>query len=412
MELSRTIYSRTQPSHRIDTARLGRLLPYSAHVVSPRDVRSGRIVRAALVWLEEMRGLRFRVAPFPQTWSVGRLRPCNYHHIGASIDRKFVTASHQTMGVAQPTSRLAAAARAVLAEPHARPTAAAVSRCMGALPTDAPRHAWHSYLFERGWLSPAYASADGACQLAGLAVLSAALTFPLTIARSWKTLLGHEDEPIGGWRLGVVGARAEAALPVHMWSELAMLTHARRLTIDFCGPSAAPPSVLPHREWTGPDGQRLELRLPAKPDLFHRSRVGRELLEHARAGAVAPSSAAEDPPPPHALPPLPDDRPHAYILFNPGLGEHGWERAWSPTLRALCAARTPLLLSALSRDDAARDAAFFASARPSASVIASVAPEHQDNPFASLIAASGDGIGEGSGVARANSCCAVVLPRE
>ena len=309
------------------------------------------------------------------------------------------------MGVAPPTSRLAAAARAVLAEPHARPTAASISRCMGALSTDAPRHAWHSYLLERGWLSPAYASADDATQMAGLAVLSAALTFPLTIARNWKTLLAHEDEPIGGWRLGVVGARAEAGLPVHMWSELAMLTDTRRLTIDFCGPSAAPPTVQPHREWTGPDGQRLELRLPSKPDLFHRSGVGRVLLEHARA--VAPSSAEDAP---HALLPLPDGLPHAYVLFNPGLGEEGWERAWSPTLRALCAARTPLLLSALSRDDAARDAAFFASA--DASVITSMAPEHQDNPYASLIAASGDGIGEGSGGARANSCCAVVLPRE
>ena len=52
--------------------------------------------------------------------------------------------------------------------------------------------------------------------------------------------------------------------------------------------------------------------------------------------------------------------PDAYVLFNPGFGEPGWADAWTPTIRALLAARKPVLLTALSAADAARDAAFWA----------------------------------------------------
>ena len=41
----------------------------------------------------------------------------------------------------------------------------------------------------------------------------------------------------------------------------------------------------------------------------------------------------------------------AFVLFNPGMGEPEWLRAWVPTLDALAAARRPLLLTALSRAD-------------------------------------------------------------
>ena len=353
---------------------------------------------------------------------------------------------------ALPTNpRLATAARAVLAEPTARVTNAAVSHLLEPSPSDSPFGAWQRYLTERGWLSAsAMDSADNQSQLAGLAVLSAALTFPAAIARSWDVLTsGQTDRP---WRLHAVGARAEAALPVHIWSELSLLTGAKSIDLEFSGPAAAPKGVDVSRAWVGPDGHHLHLKL-THPDLFHRSELGQALLARARADAgidagTPPPSSSSPPPPssssssPTLLPlPLPD----AFVLFNPGLGEPGWERAWSPTMRALLASGRPILMTALSRTDAARDAAFLeqmdwghgggggGGGGGGLPLALARAEAYADSPFPSLLSASGDGLvggaegrgcgGAGGGVAAtgspqsggrgaaANSCFRVLLPK-
>ena len=134
-------------------------------------------------------------------------------------------------------------------------------------------------------------------------------------------------------RVGVVGARAEAALPVHLWRELAVLSGAAHVAVEMCGPACCPPGVARVRACSG-----LELALAEPAGFFHASPTGRALLRGA--------------PPPE---PLPD----AFVLFNPGLGEPGWERAWGGTLAALAASQRPLLFTALSAADAARDDAFL-----------------------------------------------------
>ena len=235
-------------------------------------------------------------------------------------------------------------------------------------------------------------------QQRGMAALSSALTFPLTLVRAWRSLLPNE-EPADGWRIGVIGARAEVALPGHVWSELSTLTGAKRVNIEFSGPAAAPEGVPSAREWLGghhPQPQQLHLTL-ASADLYHRSEVGKALLARSRADAegAAPPAAAADP----ALP-LPD----AFVLYNPGLGEPGWDRAWAPTMRALLAARRPLLMTALSAADAARDALFLEGLKWGANgPPARLHEPFVDNPFASLLNASGERQASG-GEARANAC--------
>jgi len=83
--------------------------------------------------------------------------------------------------------------------------------------------------------------------------------------------------------------------------------------------------------------------------------------------------------------------PDAFVLFNPGLGEPGWDRAWAPTVHALLALRRPVLLTALSASDAEQDAAFWslAAAREGGNGQAAVPVglEYAANPWTSLLAA-------------------------
>ena len=281
--------------------------------------------------------------------------------------------------MAAARQRIAASIRSLLSEPSATiaPSAAEIIRQPSSPPSPA---AWRDYLLARGWLcSEAFNAADAPTQHAALRALSAALTYPLTVARAWSRLALPTDEAV---RICIVGARAEASMPMHMWAELPLLTGASNIALECSGPASAPAGVSAERSWSSPSGaQRLSMSL-GEADLFHRSATGRALLDRARRGlASAPPLAAEA---------LPD----AYVLFNPGFGEPGWERAWTPTLAALHAAERPLLLTALSAADAARDAAFLAGMGERAPGLAATADApYADNPFGSLL---GDGSDLGS----------------
>jgi hypothetical protein len=240
---------------------------------------------------------------------------------------------------------------------------------------------WRHYLSERRFVTPKFATAAPEQQRAALTALSAALTFPLTIAHAWTSKSST-------LRLCVVGARAEAVLPAHAWSELSLLTGARRIELE-CGGPAVPAAAGPPRRWASTDGeQQLQVSLAAA-DLFHRTGLGRVLLERrkrsrqqtrgggAGRGTVEGLGATKE----ESL-----ELPDAFVLFNPGLGEPGWERAWGPTMRALEEAGRPVMMTALSEEDAERDARFIAAdgRAPSLAAAAADAP-YMRNPFASLL---------------------------
>lgn len=276
------------------------------------------------------------------------------------------------------------ASRGLLAEPplHSRSYSPAeeLFDFIRSPPSAAPHERWAEYLLARGWLMRArYAAAPVVAQHAAVDVLSAALSFPLTLAAAWDHLVpSHireravaEERPI---RLSVVGARAEATLPTVFWRELSLLTGVPSVAIDFCGPASAPSqSTTASRMWCSPPQrleesdsappQTLELTHTTPADLFHRGAVGAALLRRHRGESSPPEAEVAD----------------AYALFNPGFGEPGWETAWSETLHALEAADRPLLATAFSRADATRDHAFLGRELPRARV------EYVDNPWASTL---------------------------
>ena len=218
-------------------------------------------------------------------------------------------------------ARLAALARPLIAQPSHSAGSPAGWRAM----------AWPELLLARGWLRRAeYEAAEEPTRQAALELLTSGLTFPVTLASTLQSLCAEPARPL---RLCVVGARAEAGMPLHMWDEVQCLTGRETpLELHMVGPKVT--GTAQRRE----DGRLLSVT--QETALFHETALGRALL-----GGEATAE---------------QELPTAFLLFNPGLGEPGWERAWGPSVRALLASRQPVLLTALSTSDAAQDVAFWA----------------------------------------------------
>mmetsp|Transcript_45723 Transcript_45723/g.97480 ORF Transcript_45723/g.97480 Transcript_45723/m.97480 type:complete len:286 (-) Transcript_45723:269-1126(-) len=199
---------------------------------------------------------------------------------------------------------------------------------------------WRSYMLDRGWLRrDDFLSAPVSNQQAALGLLSAMLTYPLTLASRLDTIF-----PIAGrspvLRFCVIGARAEATLPPFVWTELCSLSQ-RGAALEMVGPKSAARATPTARHMRDP---RLSIVQGAKGAMFHQTLTGRALLTASQG-----SKQAAD------LPDLPD----AFVLFNPGFGEPGWAPAWEPTVRAVIRSGKPVVLSALSERDAEQDSSFW-----------------------------------------------------
>ena len=240
-------------------------------------------------------------------------------------------------------SRLAALSRTLLGQPSASASVPANWRSMD----------WPSLLLARGWLQhEAYEAAEVAARKAAVDLLTGGLTFPYTLA-SVGLFCGGAGQSV---RICVVGARAEASMPLPLWREALCLAGWGALRVDMVGPKVSDTKAR--------DDDRGVSVVP-EAALFHESALHRAHL-----------SGAE----------LPD----AFVLFNPGLGEPGWDRAWAPTVRALLALRRPVLLTALSASDAEQDAAFWSAAATregGKGHAARAGLEYAENPWASLLAA-------------------------
>ena len=248
-------------------------------------------------------------------------------------------------GMADRRSRLAALSRTLLSQPSSRTSVPFNWRSMD----------WPSLLLARGWLQhEAYEAAEAAAQKAAVDLLTGGLTFPYTLASIGREFGVAPGDPV---RICVVGARAEASMPFPLWREALCLAGWKSLHLHMVGPKVTETKVRD-------DGRGVSVVPEAA--LFHESTMHRALLGGA-------------------------ELPHAFVLFNPGLGEPGWDRAWAPTVHALLALRRPVLLTALSTCDAEQDACFWslhgplAAARPANGQAAS--PEYAVNPWTSLLAA-------------------------
>lgn len=234
-----------------------------------------------------------------------------------------------------------ALARAALAVPAAdRGSGGAAVRAASTL---------EQYLEARGWPADVTAAPEA------VELLSHTLTYPLTLARHLGRLGGGSD-------VLVLGARAEATLPLQWWAEIA--------------------------PWL-PAGGGARLRM-----------LGPEIAAEGAAGAaggVAVEQRVRGAYPHPAFPPSGHD---AAVLFSPGLAHPKLRDGWVSALGALEASGAPVLVTGLGEADAAADAALLIGRGWS------VDGPHA-NPFASRRA---DPNPEGGGAVFANAFSALAVP--
>ena len=183
---------------------------------------------------------------------------------------------------------------------------------------------------------------------ASIGLLSHPLTFPLTLARHWKTLCDSSSHN-KTFRLCCVGARAECTLPDEYWRELLVATSAidieeddAQVTIDFIGPDV--PAQLKSKtitldnncdeDTTQPYGRQLTLN-------FHSSFLHEVVLKILKSQQIETDQIR--------------NVWDAFVLFNPGLGHPNLAKEWLPTLKFLIRTTNPILFTAHSTIDAERD---------------------------------------------------------
>lgn len=154
--------------------------------------------------------------------------------------------------------------------------------------------------------------------------------------------------------LHVIGARAEAMMPRHLWDELAFFhPDVRALELKLIGdhvPALRSSSKTPKNQ-----PQRV-VAVENITGLYHDAAVMAQL----------------------------QTPPQAFVLFNPGVGHPYLRDRWRPTIASLLASGKPLLLSSFSKADQDRDVAALKDlALASGSPLTFVVPP-QLNPFRSL----------------------------
>ncbi|OQR83239.1 hypothetical protein ACHHYP_14924 [Achlya hypogyna] len=162
------------------------------------------------------------------------------------------------------------------------------------------------------WESLVEAIGAPALDEAALRVLSAAYSYPMTLRHYLPALDLAKTNDLRP-ELFVLGARAEAMMPRHMWSVLAP----SQLRLKMIGNHVPVLRKLP------PEGADDAVHVSFCSQLFHEM----------------PTVAAPD----------------AFVLFNPGLGHPALRALWAPTLRLALASRKPLLITCFSATDLHRD---------------------------------------------------------
>lgn len=169
-------------------------------------------------------------------------------------------------------------------------------------------------------------------------LVSHVLSAPLTFAQHFP----HQPTQ----HVCVVGARAEATLPVHYWNEILMNNDENipvSWTLDFCGPEV----------------------LATSSNVTLKSINGSSIvLRWTHSGYLHEMS---DPP-----------EWNGFVLYNPGLGHDHLREGWMPTIEYLLSTQKPLLLTAHSKLDAERDARLLQD-------ITGNSIDYQPNAFASRI---------------------------
>ncbi|GLD93774.1 hypothetical protein PINS_up002379 [Pythium insidiosum] len=146
-------------------------------------------------------------------------------------------------------------------------------------------------------------------------LVSAAYTFVMTLSAFLDALAPLTTPEAAPVRLHVIGARAEATMPRHIWQELLVQQPDHRFEIKLVGDHVPP---MRHQ-------QQSRLHLENCPGLYHEVKI--------------------------------EQPADAFVLFNPGIGHPRLHRLWRPTLEVLVASGKPVLLTSFSQRDLERDLA-------------------------------------------------------
>ncbi|DAZ94290.1 TPA: hypothetical protein N0F65_010887 [Lagenidium giganteum] len=155
-------------------------------------------------------------------------------------------------------------------------------------------------------------------------LVSAAYTFPMTLSSLLPHLLDATTTDSKDLTLHVVGARAEAMMPKHIWDELARQRPDYRFKMWLVGDHVP---KLPRKKRQNCDDVDSRLTIDTCTGFYH---------------DVASTELSST---------LPD----AYVLFNPGVGHPHLRELWRPTMDLVLNSGKPALLTSFSERDQQRD---------------------------------------------------------
>lgn len=143
--------------------------------------------------------------------------------------------------------------------------------------------------------------------------------------------------PTDTLRIYIIGARAEASLPPHIWLQLAHLFPQTPFHVYFIGPEAIPAREVPTGEPGEPFSTSLDTRLTFTydPSLYHDY--------HDRLGGANSFDPYRD----------------VFFLFSPGFAQPPARDVWQPSVARLLETKCAVFATGFDEEDVNRDIKAF-----------------------------------------------------
>jgi hypothetical protein len=141
------------------------------------------------------------------------------------------------------------------------------------------------------------------------------LTYPLTLASYLRT----QTKPKS--LIHIVGARAEATLPVIYWAQALRELDQENLTLHFIGPD-------------------IPAKLSKTDDVTN---VGKQTLKRSFLSMQ------------YSMDALGGENPDLFVMFNPGLAHEKFKKGWRPVVKSMLDGQKPMLITGLHMVDASND---------------------------------------------------------
>lgn len=172
-------------------------------------------------------------------------------------------------------------------------------------------------------------------------ILSQLLTYPLTLSYGVRGLFPYiePDFLMENLNVCVLGARAEASLPLEWWKHSLFLQPvAKNINIRFLGPGLC---VHPS-QMRGSSSKGLSVSWKCKSpniEVLHSLQLSNDIVsdsktlhEHKDCDDILKWAGV-------------------FVLFNPGMGSQALRNGWRPTVQKLLTSRKPVICTALSHND-------------------------------------------------------------